>query len=107
MGLKSSTRRLLSYLQSVGTEGPHLKPLVDAWKYEDCPDLWEAPVDPTANTTGSLTLTLREGEDVLVDTPLGDTLVFHVTSSDKKRVSINIRAPRAYSIRRNGVGFKR
>jgi sRNA-binding carbon storage regulator CsrA len=110
MGLHDSSRRLLGFIQSVGLEGSgnrRLKALVDDWRAEGHPDLLDERIDPTENTTGSLTLTLKSGDDLMIDTPLGDTLLVHVTSSDRKRVSLNIRAPRAYLIRRDGVGFKR
>jgi sRNA-binding carbon storage regulator CsrA len=56
---------------------------------------------------GSLTLTLRDGEELSINTPTGDTLIVHCTKTQNGRTCLNIKAPREYQIRRQGVGVHR
>ena len=48
--------------------------------------------------SGSLTLTVREGEELRVVTPSGDEVTFYVAQLSNARASINVRAPRAWPI---------
>lgn len=55
------------------------------------------------NTTGSLTLTLRVGDRLIVNVPGGQPIVVYCANSQLGRCSLNVRAPRAYKIdRRKG-----
>ena len=49
---------------------------------------------------GSLTLTMREGEEVCITTESGETVTFYIAKLSAQRVSVNIRAPREYPIDR-------
>lgn len=67
------------------------------------PPLLEPPVTqrkPPRNTTGSLTLTLRRGEELEVVTPDGDRIVVYCSEAAQGRVSLNLRAPRDFKISR-------
>lgn len=53
------------------------------------------------NTTGSLTLTLRAGDSLVVQVPGGQPIVVYCANAQPNRCSLNVRAPRAYKIDRH------
>jgi hypothetical protein len=55
---------------------------------------------PPRNTTGSLTLTLRRGDELVVRIPDSEPIVVYCADAQPGRVSLNIRAPRTYKIDR-------
>ena len=59
-----------------------------------------AVTKPRRNTTGSLTLTLRRGEEIEVTTPDGERIVVYISEAQPGRVSLNVRAPRSFKITR-------
>lgn len=55
------------------------------------------------NTTGSLTLSLHVGENVVIDIPGREPIILYLARVDtENRVSVNFRAPREYNISRVG-----
>lgn len=60
--------------------------------------------EPTPRNCGSLTITVRQGEELEVVTPSGDVVRFFVADLSATRASINVRAPRSWPILRHEPG---
>ena len=52
------------------------------------------------NTTGSLTLTLKRGDELIISIPGKESVIVYCAESQSGRCSLNIRAPREYRIKR-------
>lgn len=50
--------------------------------------------------TGSLTLSLKPGDEIEIVTPDGTPIVVYCADASKNRVSLNVRAPRDHAITR-------
>jgi hypothetical protein len=61
-------------------------------------------ISQPGNTSGSLTLSLLVNENVVIDIPGMEPVILFLARVDtENRVSVNIRAPREYNIRRVGT----
>ena len=60
-----------------------------------------SPVTKPQRRTGSLTLSLKRGDEIEIVTPEGVSIVVFCADATKNRVSLNVRAPRDYAINRH------
>ncbi len=58
------------------------------------------PQETDRDRVGSLTLSMKRGQELEVETPDGETLVFRCVETRTGRVTLNIRAPLKFKIER-------